>query len=156
MKIIFLDIDGVLNCVHTKNKLNGIPFVDEDKILRLKKIIDATNAKIVLSSTWRFGMLFPDLPGRDVNDFIALQQALREHQIEIMDCTPYSLDGVRGEEINQWLINTSENIENFIILDDSDDIKPLRAHLILTDFSGGLQDIHVQKAIIALEGKNII
>lgn len=38
MKIIFLDIDGVLNCHNSKSDCNGRLGIDEDKVKRLKKI----------------------------------------------------------------------------------------------------------------------
>ena len=48
MKYIFLDIDGVLN--------NGTgPFLHEDKVKLLSEIIEETNAKIILVSSWKDG-----------------------------------------------------------------------------------------------------
>lgn len=47
MKIIFLDIDGVLNYENSKSK------VEEEKVKLLKEIVDKTGAEIVLSSDWR-------------------------------------------------------------------------------------------------------
>ena len=55
MKVIFLDIDGVLNSLDCKEKIEGYLFVEDKKIALLKELIDATGAKIVLSSTWRRG-----------------------------------------------------------------------------------------------------
>ena len=55
MKVIFLDIDGVLNEDTTPTRTQSCAlFIDQEKLLRLKRIIDATQAKIVLSSTWRY------------------------------------------------------------------------------------------------------
>lgn len=55
-KIIFLDIDGVLNSAdhldHTKH-CNGYSDISPKKVKLLKKIVDRTGAEIVLSSTWR-------------------------------------------------------------------------------------------------------
>ena len=52
MKVILLDIDGVLNedSTPTRTKSRMI-FVDEEKLLRLKRIVETTGAKIVLSAT---------------------------------------------------------------------------------------------------------
>ena len=36
MKVIFLDIDGVVNCMYTKQSLRGIIFVDPGKIQLVK------------------------------------------------------------------------------------------------------------------------
>ena len=59
-KIIFLDIDGVLNSMELFDKLeesNIEPFmgidVDEDNLEQLRYIVEKTGAQIVLSSSWR-------------------------------------------------------------------------------------------------------
>ena len=52
-KIIFLDIDGVLN----RHSYYKHIVIEEDLAKNLKKILDSTNAKIVLSTYWRG---FPD------------------------------------------------------------------------------------------------
>ena len=55
MNIIFLDIDGVMN--HRGGLTfpwKGKPF-HPDHIPHLKKILDNTDAMVVLSSTWRYG-----------------------------------------------------------------------------------------------------
>lgn len=52
MKIVFLDVDGVLNNCYTKERTSSNTiFVEDKKLEILKRIIDKTNAKIVLSST---------------------------------------------------------------------------------------------------------
>ncbi|MFR1854625.1 MAG: HAD domain-containing protein, partial [Beduini sp.] len=58
MKIIILDIDGVLNCEYCKIKIDGVHFVMDEKIILLKQLVDRTGAKIVLSSTWRYGWVY--------------------------------------------------------------------------------------------------
>ena len=54
MKVIFLDVDGVLNSQQLFEKCEDdqLISVDEDNIKNLKTIVDATGAKIVLSSSW--------------------------------------------------------------------------------------------------------
>ena len=54
MKVIFLDIDGVLNCHKTPNP-RKFPYVIDDGLLaRFRQLIERTGASVVLSSTWRY------------------------------------------------------------------------------------------------------
>ena len=57
MKIIFLDVDGVLNSQDLLERCGEDKLVpiDEENIRCLKEIVDETGAEIVLSSSWRFG-----------------------------------------------------------------------------------------------------
>ena len=74
MKIIFLDIDGVLNCAKTKNP-RKFPYVIDQRLLkRLKRLLTVTGAKVVLSSTWRY-------------DPIGILAA-KHHGIPFIDVTP--------------------------------------------------------------------
>ena len=60
MKVIFLDIDGVLNSDEyvdkvKKSDIQGIERdIDIEKVKLLKRAIDETGAKVVLSSSWRY------------------------------------------------------------------------------------------------------
>ena len=110
MKVIFLDVDGVLNSDEyfdkiRKKNIDGIESeVDVEKIKLLKQAVIQTGAKVVLSSSWRHTK-----NGEQLKEFLA--------KFEIYtDRTPY-LQNKRGIEIKQWLIN-NENIEDFVILDD--------------------------------------
>lgn len=135
MKIVFLDIDGVLNgynkwtyfvidiskILHISTKFVSrklkIFEVKEKYIKRLNKIIKKTNAKIVMSSSWRNG--FWNTPYEEKHyDQKILQDLLNKYDLDVIDITPYNKDGVREEEIKQWLNETSLNIESFVILDD--------------------------------------
>lgn len=136
MKVIFLDVDGVLN--HGNSKIK----VEDDKIQFLKQIIDETGAKIVLSSDWRFWL------GTDDRDVALLQEKLKGIGAEIVSSTPNSKHGYRGAEIYQWINEwQGETIDKFVILDDRDDIKPYMNKFVQTSFNLGLQEKHVRKAI---------
>src|SRR3981081_4731930 len=54
MKLIFLDIDGVLNCRTTPNPRDFPYIVDETLLARLRQLLERTGASVVLSSTWRY------------------------------------------------------------------------------------------------------
>lgn len=151
MKVIFLDIDGVLNYRYCKSKLGSIYFVDDNKIKLLKQIVEATDAKIVLSSTWRYGWF--DLDNENPNssfaqDFIALRDKLKENGLELMSRTPITKEAYRGTEIDMWLKSWGgEPIESFIIIDDDSDLKPYRNRWIQTSFDKGLKPNHVKRAV---------
>lgn len=56
MKVIFLDIDGVLNIIPESVDEFGAVF-HSNFVNNLKWIIEETDAKLVISSTWRYGGL---------------------------------------------------------------------------------------------------
>ncbi len=152
MKIIFLDIDGVLNNLYTKENFEGFVFVEDEKILFLKEIIESTNAQVVLSSTWRKGWFYKDhdnsYNGEEVWLFEALQEKLNEYGIEFFDYTEEF--GCRGEEILKWLENyDGEQIESYVVIDDCDE-EELHQHLeqfVQTYIEEGLTELHVEQAI---------
>ncbi len=155
MKVIFLDVDGVLNSLDTKETIEGYIFVSDDKIELLKEIIVQTGAKVVLSSTWRRGWYCkehieqPNESDRqDIRMFDALCEKLHEFNIELLD---YTGDfGPRGQEIDAWLKAwQGEPIEAYVILDDmrGTELRPHARYLVQTSLGGGMTEKHVQRAI---------
>lgn len=152
MKVIFLDVDGVLNTHKTTRRLdccNEFTFVDTRKVLRLRDIVKRTGAKLVLSSTWRFGAMS--------GAFFLEREALRElvaefHRLRCplwFDVTPYLPRAKRWQEINAWLI--THDTDDFIILDDvGDELKPFDDKLILTNPHEGLTKERAELAISML------
>lgn len=163
MKLIFLDVDGVLNRVSTSERFEGCIFVEEQKVPYLKELVDVTGAQIVLTSTWRRGWYClengMDQTASDTEDirfFKALQNKLREYGIELLGYTDDF--GPRGKEIEKWLSEwNGEAVESFVILDDMEarELQPYADRLIQTYFYEGLTLEHVHKAIGML-GEKII
>lgn len=161
MKVIFLDIDGVLNCSTSKSfchdDLCGIIHgIDSDKVKRLAKIVEATNAKIVLSSDWRVGWEKYYLTRKPSHAKYLDNHLKKKGNITIFDKTPLSHSGYwRGEEILTYL-RSHPDITNYVILDDTffEDfsIKEIEEHLVLTDYIVGLSDADVDRAINILRG----
>lgn len=125
MKAIFLDVEGVLNtketyerAYRTRGYTTMIDLeIDKFRLEYLKKIIEETNAKIVLSSSFRYffdkedGKVLPTtFKGKKLYD------AFMKYGIEIYDTTPITI-GSREEQIKEWLSNR-DDIESFIIIDD--------------------------------------
>jgi hypothetical protein len=106
MKIIFLDIDGVLNCKKTPNP-RKLPYIIDKKLLaRFKKVLDRTGAKVVLSSTWRF----------DPIGVIAAEY----WDVPFIDVCPDLLKSSRRVEILRWLSRYPQT-RRYAVLDDEDD-----------------------------------
>jgi hypothetical protein len=118
MKVIFLDIDGVLNVIPTKFDKWGAYFGPDDHFVKnLKRIIDETGAKIVITSTWRMSGLQNMLDmwkGRNLPG-------------EVVGITPNHMMKTgttlqRGKEIDEW-ISLSKEVENYVIIDDDNDME---------------------------------
>ena len=118
IKIIFLDIDGVLNVYPQGHDDYGSIFHDHF-VDNLKWIIDETGADIVISSTWRMSgyrimkemWAKRNLPGKVIG-------ITPNHMIK----TGTTLQ--RGKEIDEFIKDYSKPITNYVILDDDTDMEP--------------------------------
>src|ERR1700716_1423697 len=99
MKVIFLDIDGVLNCTKTPNRANFPTF-------SIGGWFGRTKAKVVLSSTWR-------------SDPAGLFSA-KHWGIRFIDVIPDMPGKPRRNEILAWLKH-HPRVERFAVIDDQDD-----------------------------------
>ena len=165
-KIIFLDVDGVLNSQsyyiewmrrsRVGDNDDSEKEIDESCVKNLKEIFYKTVASIVLSSTWR--------NMRDVYKLaIHLNKTLAKYGLHISDKTPW-LHGNRPKEIKVWLdnhISKGNGIKSFVILDDDfsiDEYKKygLENNVVKTSFyeeNGGLREEHAKQTISILERK---
>ncbi len=151
MKIIFLDIDGVLNCDRylIKHNCRGIG-IDPEKMMLIADIVRASGAKIVLTTSWRSHWSEKpeecDAMGREINE------AFAAHGLSVYGKTPH-LYYNREQEIISWLDDNPEATQ-FVIIDDmwlQDDI--LDAHIVRTSgFRGGLCEDEAMEAIEILNG----
>ena len=148
-KIIFLDIDGVLNCNKTTRKtMSGYTFIGNRQLKNLRNIINATQAKVVLSSDWRYDRDDPKYNG----DYLELEAELMRYGIQFYGFTPELPSAHRGAEIAQWLTEHPE-VSNFVILDDRTDMEPHKDHWVQTVMARGLGKDETDAAIkILLKG----
>lgn len=113
MKIIFLDIDGVMN----SSRGQGPSFADMelDKLQRLKRLVDTAKADgIVFTSDRRYQNGY-------MQEFM---EALERFQIPFLGCirNPNDDDNdCRGMQIMDYLNQQEDDIESIVILDDSDE-----------------------------------
>lgn len=141
MKIIFLDIDGVLCCHRVSHGMGerGLMEVLDPVGLRWLDGLTATGeVKIVISSTWRIGhdkCFFPSIFG--VAGYMNLSISLHE------DWRTEDLPGVRGIEIDAWL-SKHDDIETYVILDDdSDMLEHQMDNFVKTDGKDGIMFTHM-------------
>ena len=149
IKVIFLDIDGVLNYSGCHDEIDGMRGIERDKVALLNQIILETDALCVLSSTWRLIHSLEDMRTFLLDrGFIGL----------LIDKTPDGRGGQRGYEINAWLNRHKDKagarpIQSFIILDDNSDMAMWKHRLVQTGDETGLSANDVLKAIDMLNGR---
>lgn len=152
MKVIFLDIDGVLNHTKTVRGWGKMRFVDTRKMLRVKEICDRTGAKVVISSSWRWGTQEDALP-EDKRQWSCFIEECDKHHIPVIDITPFSVDNHRGSEIMKWLM-LHDSVTDYVVIDDIPyDMHMVKEHFVLTKDHIGLNNERKEKAIEILEGK---
>ena len=132
-KIIFLDFDGVLNTEHYQGLLQyqGKPWQDEygaffdpKAVKQLKRIIDATDADIVVESSWKYLGL----------DAMKELWEVRNLPGTIIDITPSLLGKNKGVEIASWLSKYAKQDIRYVIIDDEYVILDSQLpHFILTN-----------------------
>ena len=180
MKVIFLDVDGVLNSVEdcrkshwTMRAPSGVFGISKTRIKLLKKIVNATDAKIVLVSSWKSSYDFyiknykktyyRKITDRE-NDMLEsinatawrdgryLREKLRRYGVEIMESTSEYETSIweRGAAIQAWI--AAHQVDSWVVLDD--EIFPdyiecgIIDHLVQPHWAGhGLDDYLATRAI---------
>lgn len=163
MKVIFLDIDGVLNTQDWHSRMTKDTPRDEFgwafdlvAVENLAHIIKETGASIVISSSWKFLGLaklremwkIRNLPGivlditpNTISDELLLNANLDEMKLGVC----------RGNEIKEWLSKHKGEVSNYVIIDDFDDLLPEQDdHVVLTDTLIGITKFDAEKAIAIL------
>jgi len=154
MKIIFLDVDGVLNSYNyiLDEELNN------DLIKNLKKILDNTDAKIVLSSAWRLSKEYTNQLKRrlkllGINESIIISQtpSLEYNYIGFnQNKSKNYLARQRYYEIKHWIDMRylCEDNDTWIAIDDLD-LNPYLSsqNFVHTDPYKGLEESYVDKCI---------
>jgi len=131
MKVIFLDIDGVLNCKKTPNP-RQLPYVVDPRLLRkLNRLLDRTGAKVVLTSSWRI-----DPAG---------VFAAKHWGVPFIDTAPDMPKSPRCREVLTWL-KRHPKVTRYAVIDDEDDgldelplFQPSAATGLTTEIAKGVE-----------------
>jgi hypothetical protein len=163
MKIIFLDVDGVLNSVRSMLAFHDeyralcsqgsfnreqprshcvFNHIDSVAIKLLNRITDESGAKYVISSTHRKHI--PDFGGGG-RDMKKMKQYFADFGLtgEVIGYTPCHSDGFRGREIEKWIesyfVDSDSRLDAYAIVDDSDDMTDYQKanHFVHTSVDDG-------------------
>lgn len=152
MKLIFLDIDGVLNnedwyryrakdayLLTNNSDIKAYNF-DPNNWKWIEKLVQETAAKIVISSSWRSYSL-----ESTIDDFV--NTAFEPMIKYIIGVTPYSFERHRGTEIETFLNTTDLEIENYVIIDDDTDMLTYQLpHFVNVCYINGMTENDYKKA----------
>ena len=153
-KYIFLDIDGTINCDRdfyeyryydkANPKKNGGQIINRGCLAYLERIMNDTDAKIILSTNWRYKFTVDEIYKAMVKNGFQ-----KPRDVIMNETTPRSIRPRRGYEVNSVIEHYG--LENYVILDDVDeglsgyftqyemyDINPPEARWIRTDPAIGL------------------
>lgn len=143
MKVIFLDVDGVLNNSLTDEySPEGYTGISDVLVENLAKLVKLTKAKIVLTSDWK-----SDWENK-TKDGVYLAEKLKKQGLEISERTYESYPSRRGEGIRTYLENN--DVDKYVILDDTefgDFTGELEKRFVNTNYVDGLSIVKVQEAI---------
>ena len=148
IKVLFLDIDGVLNTDRQQwhCQMNGFTPVDEfgydfdhKAVENLATILEETDAEIVISSSWKFLGLQ------------TLQKMWKNRKLPgtILDVTP---DGKsKGLEIDEWLRECESQMNGYAIIDDENNMLPeQQKHFVQTNSQFGITCKDAERVITIL------
>lgn len=143
-RILFLDIDGVVNNKETFHKYPKMHYpIDQHCAFLVGKIQLDTGCEVVLSSSWRH--------------HTESVEHVKKHIVPIVGMTGHCCTGLRGAEIHDWL---QRNVKGFsstyegdfriaILDDDSDMLLWQKPHFFQTSFLKGGLTKEIAEAVTA-------
>jgi hypothetical protein len=136
MKVIFLDIDGVLAPIPRsfhQNQLNS------DCVRYFESIFESVpDARIVISSTWRIGQSIKELRKHLEECGLPCSERIFDKTVDYTETGEF-LYLTRGQEISTWLMDQTE-IESYVIVDDDTDISPHQNRWVRPEHAIGIQE----------------
>lgn len=158
MRVVFLDFDGVLNSAYYNHVLESKGLLCSDEFgaifdpsctRNLGRIIEETDAKIVITSSWKSLMSY--------RDFLNMW---RERNLpgQVIDVCPNRAGcRNRGDEIDSWLSECKEKCQ-YVIIDDmwADNFNEHQiSHLLVVNPYFGIEESDVERAIIMLNSQTV-
>jgi hypothetical protein len=157
VKVIFLDIDGVLNTQMTPTRTSKKGYLlatDPYKVFLINRMAEINGYRFVLSSDWRHMKNWEDVLKANGLVFNFLGRTESFHKLDLPD-HEVNLARVnrleRGYEIRDWL-EKHDPVEGYVIIDDFDEFLPEQANnKVIVNHMVGLTEEIVEKVIHILE-----
>jgi hypothetical protein len=159
VRVLFLDIDGVLNstpyletlpkekAIYAAGEIDWREMLDPANVQWLEKLVTVANAAVVISSSWR-----------SEHKPEAIQGYIRDRggpNVHVVGACPVGFD--RGPSIIEWLKTWGNLVDQWVALDDCRDMGPAEHRTVRTSVHEGLTAAHVDRALLLLglsaEGK---
>jgi hypothetical protein len=163
MKLIFLDIDGVLN-THDYCPKRRSSTINLDLVARLNQITEATGAGVVISSAWRYMIHGGALTMKGFEYLLQTHGAWFNvvgytrkdedcvfcgHMNEpgILNCAKCSEPSERGNLIECWR-KENNHTDQYVVIDDLDlGIRKANHPFVQTKGDEGISNLNVEEAI---------
>lgn len=145
--VVFLDMDGVLcsprACLAYGNIGGGYSYLDPVACMLVRKLCDECNAKLVISSAWRQefnreamqAILNAACP--NLGNYIWPHHKHWRTTDFDFECG-WSETSDRGREIKRWIDANETLFNNFVVLDDMADMRPVQSSLVKCDCYDGI------------------
>jgi hypothetical protein len=138
-----LDFDGTIVPIASTGKLPDYPNPPKEVVDNLNLLVQATGAKVVVSSSWRFD--------RSVKELDAILKSWGT-TFDVYDKIPTDDDEDRGGDILSWIgtasVSGREGVESFVVLDDEPiDLAVVAKHTVLVNPQKALQIHDVAEAV---------
>lgn len=127
IKVLFLDLDGVVNSVEGETLHQNIIFNDQidgnsfrsDLVDNVRTLCHLFDLKIVITSTWRMDYTLPEMRVIFNKQFSNDKNHIKFDIIDFTTkCRIGAGDNDRAFQINQWLLDKKYDVDDYLILDD--------------------------------------
>ena len=143
MKLVFCDIDGVLNS-EIGTAESGVLGIEEEKLYLLQALLESTGAELVITSKARFAeSIYEERLKTIENSGIKIRDAFRG---KTLSSNPKAI------EVLAYLQNKCKDVDNVLILDDNDNdfSEYFKYNFILVSTKTGLTINDVEEGITIL------
>lgn len=156
MKALFLDFDGVITTHRTRYK------IDMARVTRVLDIINATGAKIVVTSSWKHGHEDVESFKKELSECgsMFIPDELKgnkpwRHFIDSIVAITDTAGSLRGDDIKKYI--DGNDVEEYCILDDdSDMLEEQLFHFVQTDVVFGISDRDAELCVEILNGIEVV
>lgn len=129
--------------------------IDPDAVVLLNEVLTRTNARVVISSTWRLNRAVFETRGGLYACLIraGVRERTPDNHYTFFDVTPHVPAGSRASEIKRWLHSYESLVDRYAVVDDDADLSALdQSKVVWTDQETGIMRETVE-ALVRILGE---